>query len=213
METQDFYWEIRDIGTNKELLSFIKKNKDQLSKYDWLQITKSPYFSLNMVPNHIEDIDWQYLCTFYQLPVNFLDKYAFYLDWFSVSSLQNLSLDFIKKYEDKLSFDKLITNDHIRVSKILTEVNNMYEKRKKKTEYLDIWDNNRKHSIFTHKAPVIERKETEDKKPKIKKYDMKELHAMKKDQLKLILAEKKIRVYYHDTLDELKEKILKSQED
>jgi hypothetical protein len=213
MET-DFYWEIRDIGTNKELVSFIKKNKDKMSKYDWLQVTKSPYFSLNMVPNHIEDIDWQYLCTFYQLPVNFLDKHAFYLDWFSVSALQNLSLDFIKKYEDKLSFDKLITNDNIRLSKILTEVNNMYEKRKKKTEYLDIWDNNRKNSIFTHKAPVIERKEVEDKpKVKVKKYKMDELHKLKKDQLKSILTEKKIRVYYHDTLDELKDKILKSQED
>jgi hypothetical protein len=206
----DFYWDfVLNIKSNKELIRFTEKNKKFFSKYDWLLVTKSDYFNINMIEKYADDLDWQYLTSFYQLPEKLLEEYVGFVDWYSVSAFQNISLKFIKKYEDKLSFDKLTRNEHIRYSVHLKEVEKMYEERKDKPKYQKVWTENFHNSMFkpskslptSNYSPVEEKKEV---------YTLEKLAKLSKQELKDILQKLNIRVYYHDTLDMLKQKILQN---
>jgi len=222
---KDLYWEIQELHSTKQLIEFIKTLKENLSRYDWLLLTKSSHMTKKLIEEYSEDIDWQYYCTFNSdLSIDFLERNIGFINWYSTSAFQSLTLAFIKKYEDKLSFNKLITNDYIRRSNFFTEVYNMYKERLKKPAYVQVWEENKKNSIFkadikpirssfvAKTEKVVEAKE--EVKPVVQEkkiYTDADLLKMSKQEMKQVLSELDIRIYYHDTLEILRNKIKESQ--
>jgi hypothetical protein len=202
---KDFYWEFKFMNSYREYIKFVSDNKDEFTPYDWLQVSKSQYFKTDMIDAYSDHLDWGYLCTFLNLDIRTMERYSDYLDWYAVSALQPLTLNFIKKHEKELSFNKLISNENIRSTSLFTDVNRMYEQRKNKPEYQQRWKDNLENSTtFRPSRPM--QKFVFESKPK---YTEEQINKMKKDQLKQILKDNNVRVLYHDTMDELKEKIKK----
>jgi hypothetical protein len=212
---KDFYWEIKEITTQKQLKEFIKKNKTHMNSYDWLLVTKLEAMSPEIAQDYNEEIDWQYYCTFGDLKESLIEANIGFIDWYSVSKFQNISLNFIKKYEDKLSFDKLIKNEYIRSKGMYSEVYRMYTERSKNPKYLAVWEENTKKSMFycpikKIATPVLDVGIVEEKEIELSED---EILKMSKNQMKEFLNEKGIRVYYHDTIGILRNKIKESQGD
>jgi len=210
---QDFYWDIVEIKNTKEFINFIETNKEEMKRYDWLLITKKEFMTDEIMEKYSERVDWEYYCTFKKnLSETFLEKNIGVINWYAISRFQNLSIKFIKKYEDRLSFDKLLINDNIRKTKALDETLKMYQERAADPEYLQIWEENFKNSMFSKifkKGIKAAPKEIID--PLKFRYTDEMLIRMNKKELKEVLHERNIRVYYHDTLDVLKNKIRESQ--
>jgi hypothetical protein len=203
MKKEDLKFEIEEIKNAKELENFINKNGTNLGELNWHMITKSPAFSVKMIDKYSDHLDWQWLCTFYDLNESILEKYTGMIDWYSVSSFQNLSLKFIKKYKDMLSMDKVIRNDRIIKSIDYMKIYDIYNKLKDDKHYQEIWHNNlMSNSLFRPLNTAVPAK----KKPKAAKKIIK----LSKNAMKKILKKRGVRVLYHDTLDILREKMAES---
>jgi hypothetical protein len=191
--------EIREIKNAKELESFINKNGTDLGELNWHMITKSSGFSLKMINKYSDHLDWQWLCTFYDLTEEVMDEYSGYLDWYSVSSFQKLSFNFIKKYKDVLSMDKVIRNDYVIKMNEHEKIYAMYQKMNQDKKYQDIWKSNlQKNSLFRPMDMPSPIKKAKSRPARIN---------MSKDQIKKILSKRGIKVMYHDTLDVLRKKM------
>ena len=167
-----------------------------------------------MVPMYKEHLNWQYICTFYSLPHDILKNYSDYFDWYSISAFQNLQLSLIQKYKNQLSFDILKDNREIEKTGLQSTVLKMYDKMKDNPEHVARWELNRQNSIFVqNKKPIVRVVKNEDHPDVPKKrnkwtYKPKELDGLTKADLKVILDRFKVKYYYKDTVQELKDKIL-----
>lgn len=198
---KDFYWDFYFVRSAREFNNLIAENRDDFSPYDWLQVTKSQYFTDSMIDMYSEHIDWDYLCVFRKMSMKTLEKYSDKLDWHAVSGLQDLTMAFIKNHEKELSFNKLITNSFIISSPYFNEVQRMYEQRKNNKKYTDRWADNISNSpTFRPIKPM--------KAMSITYYAEEDLKGKSKAQLKEILSKVGVRTYYHDTLDMLRDKIV-----
>jgi hypothetical protein len=197
---------ISKLKNYKELQEFIRENGEKLNDYQSYLVTISPYFNLKLInENNATFFDWSEICTNHRdLSETFMEKYAAYLDWYSISAFQKLSIKFIKKFEDKLSFNVLMGNENfINSTETISIISKMYEVRKEKSSYQNIWKKNLMNSIFKpYKSISITNSDYNDK------YTLEDLKGKSKEELKQILSEKGIRAYYHDTLDILKQKII-----
>ena len=57
-------WE--SIKRTRDLEYYINEFKDEMTNYEWLLVTKSEAFNLDVAEQHIKNINWC-LCTFYKL--------------------------------------------------------------------------------------------------------------------------------------------------
>lgn len=231
-------YEIAEIRTVKELKTFINKNIEAMTEYDWFCVIKSPGWSNSLLEEFPDHLPWDSLCIFNQLPVDIMDKYSDKLDWYPVSCFQALDVAFIKKYVHKLSLDKLINNSKLNkeAEKLARELYNKYND----PEHHKIWDENlAKCRCFCPRDfkgkyddyektpgmfPGLEiKKESVKSKPEVKakkksksstKKSKETLNydVMTKAQLKEILAKRNVRTLYHDTLDILRKKCRDSEE-
>jgi hypothetical protein len=229
-------YDLESIKKTRDLEHYISEFKDEMTNYEWLLVTKSEAFNLDVAEQHIENINWSYLCTFYKLPIKFMEKHFEYLDLYSVSAFQVLTFKFIEAYKESLSMDKVIKNESVRNMPEYSKVNDMYLKMSKEERYTNLWAQHKEKSMFVAKKTKILTSAASKKEPEKPKYKKKDLENMKKPELidKIlskqkrvrynesdldgikksvlhdILEERGVKIYYHDTVDELKQKVLDS---
>ena len=206
------FYEIQALSSQREVEKFISTNRETMTNYDWLLITKCDGFNLSIAEHYPEHVDWQYLCTFHKLSVKFMEKHFEYLDIYSTSAFQILTYHFVDTYKESLSMDKVIKNESVRTMKEYGKINEIYKSMAKQEKYVKLWESYRKESMFT----ISEKKvATPAKKQKDKydgpKYKKKDIENLKKAELQAILDEMKVGYYYKNTVPELITKILNKQ--
>jgi hypothetical protein len=205
-------YDLESIKKTRDLEKYISQHKENMTKYEWLLITKSNGFTLDIAERYPEHIDWQYLCAFHKLPINFMEKYFDYLDIYSISALQVLTYKFIEKYKERLSMDKIIENKSARNMSRFPEIKEIYKNMSKQKKYIKLWKSYKENSMFKsskRKIATPKLANAESEKSKLKKDD---LEQMKKSELQKILEDMQIGYYYKNTVPELIEKILSKQE-
>lgn len=66
------------------------------------------HIPLKYLEMHINEIDFNYLCYYKELPINFMIKYSNLLNWKFVSQKQFINKSFIRRFYNKLNFSYLI---------------------------------------------------------------------------------------------------------
>lgn len=227
-------WDIRSIRSSGELKKYLERNSSKLDAYDWIHVTRHTNFTNDLIEMYPDKISWSFLCTFSNLSVEIMDKYSEKLEWYSISAFQVLTKGFIEKYQHKLSLPKVLKNEktpsHLRgFIQELIEINDDPSHHKR-------WDQNlRDAKVFCPKDFKGHYKDYNDKtlmagtdewalvqsrkrKTKVVKKVVEEkpkvetdYSSLSKAQLKEILKERNVRVYYHDTLDILRKKCKESE--
>jgi hypothetical protein len=204
-------YDLESIKKTRDLEHYISEFKDEMTNYEWLLVTKSEAFNLDVAEQHIENINWSYLCTFYKLPIKFMEKHFEYLDLYSVSAFQVLTFKFIEAYKESLSMDKVIKNESVRNMPEYSKVNDMYLKMSKEERYTNLWAQHKEKSMFVAKKTKILTSAASKKEPEKPKYKKKDLENMKKPELQEILDDMKVGYFYKNTVPELIDKILSKQ--
>lgn len=207
--TKYSYEELKNISRKE--ISELLKNSSHLSDMEWKIISTNSNFHPDMVDEfYLSLLSWESLSAFKQLSIEEIEKYKNYVDWYSISCFQRLTIDFIVKYKDKLSLDKLKSNQNLL--KDVQDFAANYYKKFDDPEHHKIWDDNLRNStIFcpkNFKGRYSDYKIPKKKKQKAKKLDY---SKMKKAEMKEILIKRGVRVYYHDTLEILINKCKNSE--
>jgi hypothetical protein len=207
-EQLDIKNDLRRIRNTKDLIDYIEKNIKAMTDYDWYFVTNSDHFNLRLASEYAEYVDWSSICTYRRdLPETFMRKNAGYLDWYSVSCFQKLGKSFMRDFEDKLSLDKLVGNEYfIENAELGTFASSLYDKRKDNQKYKSVWNKNLENSIFKPSRKITLTNNFSE----TKKYTEEEVDNLSKNEMKAILTSRGIRAYYHDTVQQLKKKILEN---
>ena len=226
-------WSIKDIKTASSLKSFIKENQKFMDDMDWVWVTKSQGFNMEIVDLYGDNLPWQFLCIFHPLTTKVMEKYINKLDWYAVSTFQPLTPEFIIKNQHMLSLDKLIENSNLSTTALDTAkqlfINNNDASHHKR------WDKNQrlsgcfrpenfkgKYRDYDSKTLIAGSDEWRKKNLQKSKNTKKSIDDMKveisfnydnmtKVELKNILAERNVRTFYHDTLEILRKKCKESE--
>lgn len=228
VKSKGFYmlvYELEEITTKRELRKFINKNEERMDSYHWYLVCKCPAFSVDIAEEYSELVDWEYISTFVPMKIAFMKKHFDKLNMYSVSRFQPLTLNFIKEKKDSLSMRKIMQNEKVMALPESDAIRKMYIKMKKTKKYQKIWDAvDENTKIFrrpTKRAsttPIRSSKESETEGIQIEVEEIPEVKVidfdkMKKNDLKTYLKDKGVRVYYHDTIPMLREKVVQLQKE
>ena len=59
------------------------------------------------------NIDWNYVCTYDEVPEGIMRKFHDRLDWLSVSACQRMSEQFMRDFQDKIRWECIRANPNI----------------------------------------------------------------------------------------------------
>jgi hypothetical protein len=204
-----YEWKIKDLDSEIELNDLLEDHKAELTSFEWNLIFKLPFFKLKMIEGCEDKVDWEYLCSYIDLPLDFMKDHLKYLNWYEVSLFQHLDKEFINKYKAKLSLDVLPNNIYMN-TEMKMYAKKLYEKNKNDKELKKVWDINLRNSkIFCPYELRKTKKKSHKNKTVIKttvEPTKKSYEEMTKAELTKILVDNNIRVYYHDTMPILIEK-------
>jgi hypothetical protein len=198
------YWNIKSITNFKDLEKYIKSNIKDFTRYEWLLVSGHSAFNIKLIDTYADELDWQMVSMLQKLDIKTIEKYSGYVDWYAISKFQHINYKFIKKYQDVLSMNKVVENEYVRKLPEFTKIEKLYKSMINNPKFENVWKENfLNNSIFRpYKKTPTGLKSTQQ--------IITNTAGMKKDQLKAILTSRGVRVYYHDTIEELKRKVKES---
>lgn len=193
-------YDVLNLTTKNEVINAIEKYGNELEKYEWTLLEKSPAFKIEYATDYLDKLNWDYLSVFYNFTEDELIEYEGYYQWYPISAFNNLSIDFIKNHKDILSLDVLYKND--KLTKDAAEYARKLYLENNDDQHQTIWLNN------LSKCKIMAPKNINTKIIKKKPRLPKEIDKMSKDECKEFLDKYNIKYLYKDTLDILRKKCL-----
>lgn len=104
-------WNILSAELDTYTESFMRKYKDKLS---WEFLSIGGRLSEEFIREMKDYVVWRNICTWSKLTDSFIREMKDKVDWVGVSRYQDLSWNLIEEFHNRIHFDMLYINEHIK---------------------------------------------------------------------------------------------------